>query len=442
VAKTAIISVDGHVKGSRRAYREYMPKKYLETYDEQVQEAEEAGTWDAGNLHPEFDPEVQWNSNLRIEKLESIGVVGEVLFANGRPFQVNRLDDFANAANAELGEVGRQVYNRWLVDFCAQAPERRRGQLAISFDDVDQAVDEVYWAKEQGLGGIALPGLTRGGRFYFDPELDPIWAACVETGLAVSQHGGGFDPNGPMGSVGVRASAPGFGAFMMISTENAFFSNRSLWMLIAGGVFDRFPDLRAAWVETQVHLIIPTITYLDKVCESDWMGRWSIKPEILRLPSEYFGTNVFIGLSPFSPRQDPTGDVLGKNADGQTLPGFHVGAGALMYGVDFPHFETCFQRNMGEVATLVETPVLTEAEARNILFDTAAQVYGFDVDALQPHIDRAGFEVSDVRARADEIRRELPEFNIDHITGGDGGFGRRPASAAPPPASSTKHGGT
>ena len=28
----------------------------------------------------------------------------------------------------------------------------------------------------------------------------------------------------------------------------------------------------------------------------------------------------------------------------------------------------------------------------------------------------------------------MPEFNIDHITGGDGGFGRRPASAAPPPA--------
>ena len=159
----------------------------------------------------------------------------------------------------------------------------------------------------------------------------------------------------------------------MISTENAFFSNRSLWMLIAGGVFDRFPDLRAAWVETQVHLVIPTINYLDKVCESDWMGQWSIKPTIKRLPSEYFGTNVFIGLSPFSPRQDPTGDVLGKNADGETVPGFHVGAGALMYGVDLPHFETCFQRNMGEVATLVETPVLTEAEANDILFDTAAR---------------------------------------------------------------------
>lgn len=426
MAKTAIISVDGHVRGSRHQYREYMPRKYLEAYDDTVKAAEEAGTPDAGNLHPEFPPEVQWDSAARMERIESIGVVGEVLFSNGQPFQVNRLDDFANPANIELGQVGREVYNRWLVDFCAQAPEHRRGQMLMSFDDVEKAVADVLWAKEQGLGGIALPGLTRGGRFFFDPELDPIWAACQETGLTVCQHGGGFDPNGPQGSAGVRGTAPGFGAFMMISTENAFFSNRSLWMLIAGGVFDRFPDLRAAWIETQVHLVIPTVNYLDRVCDSDWMGPWSVKPAIKRKPSEYFGTNVFIGLSPFSPRQDPTGDVLGRAGDGSAKPGFHIGTMPLMYGVDFPHFETCFQRNMGEVATLVTTPILSTDEVHHILFDTAADVFGFDVDELQPSIDRHGFEVDDVRARADEIHRGLPEFNISHITGGVGGFGRRP----------------
>jgi predicted TIM-barrel fold metal-dependent hydrolase len=429
MSKTAIISVDGHVKGSRRAYREYIPERYLEAYDEQVKAAEDAQVRDAGNLHPGFDPDVQWDSGVRTQQLESIGVVAEVLFPNGQPFQLNRLDDFANPVNAELGDVGRQAYNRWLVDFCAQEPERRRGQMASSFTDVERAVREVYWAKEHGLGGIGLPGLTRDGRFYFDPELDPIWAACQETGLTVSQHGGGFDPNGPKGSMGIRGTAPGFGGFMMISTENAFFSNRSLWMLIAGGVFDRFPDLRAAWVETQMHLVMPTINYLDKVVDSDWMGQWSVKPTIKRLPSEYFGTNVFVGLSPFSPRQDPRGEVFGKDAEGRTLPGFHMGARAIMYGVDFPHFETCFHRNMGEVATLVTTPFITDDEAQGILFDTAADLYDFDVDALQPDIERVGFEVDDVRARADEITSDMPDFDISHITGGAGGFGRRPTPA-------------
>jgi len=111
----------------------------------------------------------------------------------------------------------------------------------MSFADIDRAVEDVFWAKEHGLRRIAPAGASPAtASFYFDSGLDPIWAACVETGLAISQHGGGIDPNGPRGSGDIRATAPGFGAFMMLSTENAFFSNRSLWMLIVGGVFDRF----------------------------------------------------------------------------------------------------------------------------------------------------------------------------------------------------------
>src|SRR5262245_7625592 len=436
MAHTAIISIDGHVKASRREYRDYVPAEYLEVYDEQVKAAEDAGMRDAGNLHPEFGPEVQWDSELRIRNLESIGVVAEVLFANGQPFQMNRLDDFASSASAELGEVGRQVYNRWLVDFCARAPERRRGQLAVSFDDIDRAVDEVYWAKEHGLGGVRLPGLTREGPYFFDPELDPVWAACQETGLVITQHGGAADPNEPSGSGPGRVTAPGFGAFQMISTENAFFSNRSLWMLIAGGVFDRFPDLRAAWIETQVLFVMPTITYLDRICDSDWMGQWAVRPAIKRLPSEHFGTNIFVGLSPFSPRQDPSGDVLGITADGNVRPGFHLGVHSLMYGVDYPHFETNFKRNLGEVATLVTTPYISEGDAKSILFDTAAELFDLDTAALQPHIDRAGFDIAEVQADADRLRETMTDY-VDPMSEGGlrGIFARANRSSATAPTS-------
>ena len=39
---------------------------------------------------------------------------------------------------------------------------------------------------------------------------------------------------------------------MTLAVENAFYSNRSLWQLIVGGVFDRFPDLRVTFIETQL----------------------------------------------------------------------------------------------------------------------------------------------------------------------------------------------
>src|SRR5438105_13545737 len=132
MAKTAIISVDGHVKASRAGYRDYLEKKYLGAYDEWVKAAEDAEIPDAGNLHPDLAPEVQWDSALRLESLEKAGVVAEVLFPNGQPFQLNPRDDHPRAETPELLEAGRQAYNRWLVEFCAQAPMHRRGQAQVS----------------------------------------------------------------------------------------------------------------------------------------------------------------------------------------------------------------------------------------------------------------------------------------------------------------------
>ena len=82
-----------------------------------------------------------------------------------------------------------------------------------------------------------------------------------------------------------------------------------------------------------------------------------------------------------------------------------------MYGVDYPHFESSFNRNMGEVATLLTTPGVTEDDAQKILLTNAAKALDFDLDALQPHIDRVGFETSEVVARADELTSDLPDWD-------------------------------
>ena len=100
--RTAIISVDGHVKASRAGYRDYIQAKYLDAYDEKVKAIEATGLPDAGNMNPAIGLEVQWDSQLRMKNLESIGVVAEVLFPNGVPFQENPFDDFARGGNREL----------------------------------------------------------------------------------------------------------------------------------------------------------------------------------------------------------------------------------------------------------------------------------------------------------------------------------------------------
>jgi predicted TIM-barrel fold metal-dependent hydrolase len=405
MTKTALISVDGHVKASRRGYREYLPNKYLEAYDAQVKASEEAEIRDGGNLHPDLAPEVQWDSDLRIQNLEAIGVVAEVLFPNGQPFQVNPFDDYPRAETPELAAVGRQAYNRWLVDFCALAPERRRGQLQTSFLDIEEAVKDIHWAKENGLGGIILPELTRESKSFVDPELDPIWSACVETELPISAHGGASLPDYGPGA---------FAAMVAAMAENAFFSNRSLWMFISGGVFDRFKELRVSYVETQAYLMVAALQHLDSIVNpaGDWMGfaRTLNKTQTIdRMASDYLGRNVFVGISPFAPAQLKMEDLVGKDAEGNRLPGVHIGSDAAMFGVDYPQFESIFDRTMGEVATLLDTPGVTDEDARKILAENAARLYDFDLAALQPHIDRAGFELAKVRANAAEFKRKMPK---------------------------------
>ena len=405
LAKTAIISVDGHVKASRAEYRDYLPSQYLDEYDEQVKAAEQAETPDAGNLHPDLVPDHQWDSDLRLESLERIGVVAEVLFPNGQPFQLNPLDDHPRAASPELAEAGRQAYNRWLADFCAREPERRRGQMQTSFADVGRAITDVRWAKEHGLGGIMLPELTPESRAFVDPELDPVWAACQEADLPISAHGGASLPDyGPAG----------FAAMVAVMAENAFFSNRSLWMLISGGVFDRFPDLRVSYVETQAYLLVAALQHLDSMANpaGDWMGfarTMNREQTTDRLGTEYLGRNVFVGISPFSSVQITMDDLVGKDAAGRSLPGAHIGVDAAMFGVDYPQYESIFERSMTEVAALVTTPGVTDTDVRKILLDNAAKVYGFDLEALQPHIDRVGFELDEVRAGAADSTRAVPQ---------------------------------
>jgi hypothetical protein len=110
-------------------------------------------------------------------------------------------------------------------------------------------------------------------------------------------------------------------------------------------------------------------------------------------------------------------ELVGKDAAGQALPGLHIGAEAAMFGVDYPQFESIFERNMGEVATLVATPGVNDADVHKILLENAAKVYNFDLEALQPHIDRAGFEVAEVRADAEELRRKMPKMTKAPLMG-------------------------
>lgn len=380
--RMAIISVDGHVKAPRAAYRDYVEKKYLDRFDEWVKLGE--GMPD-GFVSPAIGEDAQWDPQRRVTDLESQGVVGEVLFSNGPPFAEGRLD---YKPDPEITRQGALAYNRWLIDFCSAAPGRLCGQAMVPFDDVDQAVKDVHWVKEQGLGGILMPPLYPGSKFFFDPALDPIWAAVQEVGLPLSQHGGTGAPN---------YQPQGFTAFMVLSVEHSFFSGRSLWQLILGGVFERFPDLKLAFVETEAWWIAPVMAVLDMRASigdewTEFAPAFAGSKPYTRLPSEYWATNCFAGISPFTPTQVAL-DRLGSAQD-QPVEGFAIRSSNAMFGVDYPHPESIFPLAIDQARALAANPHVTEDDTRKVLYENAAGVYHFDLAALQPHIERVGFDLA------------------------------------------------
>jgi predicted TIM-barrel fold metal-dependent hydrolase len=311
-------------------------------------------------------------------------VVAEVVFPNG----VTPLGGGPGAQrDVEAIRAGFAAHNRWLLDTCAQVPGRMFPQALVDFGDVDAAVKEIHAAKDQGFVGVLMPPLipeAPGSRYFFDPALDPIWAACVETGLPISQHGG----------VGAPDYRPrGVAAFLVLATEHSFFSGRSMWQLILGGVFDRFPDLKVAYVETEAWWLRPVMEVLDRrdLVGDDWAkatGRGGETRPYCRRPSDYLRTNIFMGISPF-PRPD---GVAAAFDDGEETE--LVATGNAMIGVDYPHPETALSWLRDAVDRFAAAPAITEAGARRVIYGNAAALYGIDLAPLQPHIDRVGFELA------------------------------------------------
>ncbi|HXQ60509.1 MAG TPA: amidohydrolase family protein, partial [Acidimicrobiales bacterium] len=102
--------------------------------------------------------------------------------------------------------------------------------------------------------------------------------------------------------------------------------------------------------------------------------------KISKLPSEYFGTNLFVGASTMSKEEIRRRHVLGLDA--------------VMWGTDYPHPEGSWPNTAVKLKTdFCEVPV---SETKQLLGATAAKVYGFDLEALQPIADRIGFTPQDL----------------------------------------------
>jgi hypothetical protein len=101
---------------------------------------------------------------------------------------------------------------------------------------------------------------------------------------------------------------------------------------------------------------------------------------ISKLPSDYFGTNIFVGASTMSREE-----IRRRHS---------IGVDCVMWGTDYPHPEGTWPNTIPRLqADFSGVPV---DDARQMLGLTAARCYGFDLDALRPIAERIGPRPSDL----------------------------------------------
>jgi predicted TIM-barrel fold metal-dependent hydrolase len=268
------------------------------------------------------------------------------------------------------------AYNRWLADFCAAAPGRRAGCIPIDFHDMDRAVQEIEWARAQGLfGGIMLPAMSVTSKLpgYADSFYEPFWSACEAQQMVVNLHTGA---SGSATDVKYLYDQEHGG--MLGLYEVFVFTRRPLWFLVFGGVFDRHPDLKVVITENGVQWL-PSLVR-DMEAFFDTHGGAPVRRYLKMRPSEYFQRHVYVGGS------------LMQRAEAEMR--HEVGLERLMWGADYPHLE-----GAAPVHRLVLRHVfggLPEPDLRRILGQNAIGLWGFDSGLLQEVADRVGPTVPDL----------------------------------------------
>jgi predicted TIM-barrel fold metal-dependent hydrolase len=377
MTREIIISTDCHATAPREVFTEYLEPTWRD--DHAAWAAAVADTAHSANPHPQIDERVNWDNDRRIAGLEAEGTVAEVVYPNGLPFGYHCLEIGPDPDPVERARqaASLRAYNRWLADFCAAAPGRRAGCALVLLDDIDEAVAEVRAAAANGLRGIMLPG-PGGDPWYFEPRLDPFWQACCDHRTLVVQHAAGILP---------RRVPTGFAALMTIALENDFFAGRSMWQMMLGGVFDRFPTLRYVLAEGGASWVPQKLDEIDALIDrtsswSEFAAHIGREATMQRSAWDYWRENCWVGASFMSPH-----DARRRR---------EIGVDQMMFGLDYPHFESTFSRTKRWIQSTLGSTDTTEDELRRILSINAAEAFGFDLAELQPIADRVGFDTAEL----------------------------------------------
>ena len=295
-----IVDGDAHTRYGKDFYQKWLPKKYHDRAPKLVKDRAGGDAWQyspemapytispttrgsfphyddragVGKTYEEVRPGC-WDGKERLKDMDEDGIDAQILFGDNSTNSY-----FMTVEDKDFQLAGIQAYNNYLFeDFCAADPNRLIGMAQIPNLGVQANLAELDRTKKMGCRGITLRAWPS-GKDKISPEDDPFWAVCEELSMPITNHGF-FSGTAQIGA-SEAPGAPGLGLAYQVAPFVA--------QLILTGALDRFPKLQVGCIETQAGWVPLMLEAMD---DRYWRNGPSHKPNIERLPSDYWRSNFF-----------------------------------------------------------------------------------------------------------------------------------------------------
>ena len=356
-----IFSADGHVVEPKDLYTDNMPPDLLKYGIWSEKEGDYIVTKSGSteilrtriNSEPKRDANGEifgrpdrmgaFNVEARLGDMEKEGVDAEIVFPS------SGLSSFL-IDNAEAEYASCKIYNDWHHGLLGGHREIfvRCGILPVR--NFDYCVAEMKRLSAMGFTSAMLPSMIPAGvPNYNDPSWDQVFEAGQQLGMVFVCHTG-------TGRADVREEKGPGGANINYTTQMCDAQKAAMFM-VAGGVLDRFPGAKVAFIESGASWLAALAERMDEVNDAHEMF---IRPKLSLKPSEIIARQVSASF------QYDRACIMARSVTGHR---------AIMWGSDYPHHEGTFPRSKEVVAHLFDGIDISEQEKADILGGNAARLF-------------------------------------------------------------------
>lgn len=265
----------------------------------------------------------------------------------------------AEELDPDYGAGLASAYNNWMRDFCSADSKRLKPTAVVNLRDSIQAAAEARRAVEE-LGAVAVVTTVNvlNGHQPHDGFYDPLWQELNRLGAPICFHPTTHRPReGVMKRFGDQ---PDISATIAHAVTNPSFNMMNVASFTAGGIFERFPNLRAGFLETSASWAAWLLWRLDD--HWDMFGpdeRWTLPMK----PSEYFRRQGWVAAEP---EEEPVKYLLD-----------YIGEDNVVISTDFPHPDSIWPEAMNE---FLELEGISQRAKQKILWDNPTRLYSLDPD--------------------------------------------------------------